>query len=248
MKRDINFVFLALVALLLMSMVGMALYYGSTYQGLNSEYLKALETVGNKSLELNKTIEVLNAKNEDLDKKKALLVDIIDRLNLSKERDFQWENIYLDAMQKKDQLEEEKSNLRGTLVKTENERMTLNSNLTQCRIEYQGEENKRRTAENNLNLANAQISELAKKNTNLKQDINSADEKTGSISTTIENIDNRIDTISRGVRALEVTENETDKKDDLEGDIDRLSSTVNDLKKRIEELSKIISRMKNYLG
>lgn len=247
MKRDINFVFLALIAVLLISMVGMALYYGNTYQELNSEYRKALMVVENKSLELNRTIEILNAKNEELDKKKALLVDIIERLNLSKERDFQWENIYLDVIQKKEQLEEERSNLKGNLAKTENEKVLLNLNLTQCRIDYQSEEDRRRIAESNLNLATAQISELTKRNTNLKQDINSANGKMGDISNNIENIKNKIDIISRGVGALDVTENETDKKDDLESDIDRLSSAVNDLKKRFSELERIISGMKDYL-
>ncbi len=247
MKRDINFVFLAIVVVLLMSMAGMAIYYRDTYHKLNLDYQRALEGVGNTSIELNKTIDILNAKNEELDRNKALLVDVIERLNLSKGRDFQWENIYLDVLQKKEQIEEEKSNLKGNLAKTENDKLILVSNLTQCRFDYQSEEDKRRVAENNLNIANSQISELVRKNTNLKSDINSADDRIGDISGSINSIDNRIDTVSRGARGLEVMENETEKKNDLEGDIDRLGSAVNDLKTKINELEKIISRMKGYV-
>lgn len=247
MKRDINFVFLALIAVLLMSMAGMAIYYGSTYRELNSEYRKAMENVEKRGLELNRTLEILNAKNEELDKKKSLLVDIIDKWNLSKERDFQWENIYLDVMQKKEQLEEETGNLKENLAKTEGERRSVISNLTQCKIEYQIEENKRRIAENNLNLASAQVSELAKKNADLKQDINNADDKANYVSSAIGDIDDKIDTISRKAGSLEVNESETEKKDDLESDIAKLSSAVNDLKNKFSELEKIISRMEDHI-
>lgn len=245
MKRDINFVFLAILVLLLMSMVGMAIYYRNTYHNLNLDYQMALDRVGNTSIELNKTLEILNAKNEELDKKKALLVDVIERLNLSKGRDFQWENIYLDVLQKKAQLEEERSNLKGNLAKVSNEKEIFRQNLTQCRIDYYSEENKRRVAENNLNLANSQISELARKNTNLKSDINSANDKIEDISGSLNSIDSRIDTISREARALDVGENETDKQDDLERDIDRLNSAVNELERKLGELEKIILRMKD---
>jgi len=87
MRYDVNFIFLGLLLVVIVAMIAMVFYYNITYGGLRERYDLAMRDMDNRTMELNKTMQEVNAKEAVLQEKERLLLDYIQELNLSKERE-----------------------------------------------------------------------------------------------------------------------------------------------------------------
>jgi chromosome segregation ATPase len=115
MRRDVNFIFFGLLILLLISMIGIMLYSDYIYHKSNAEYLEFKRKYEKACEDLNESREEMNTKDEDLQRTEQALIDIINELNLSKQRVSSLSDYYTTVKGEKELLE-------GDLSKTEQER------------------------------------------------------------------------------------------------------------------------------
>ncbi len=126
MKRDINFVFFGLLILLLVAMVGVTLYSDYTYHKVNGQYLEFKKMFEQAQEDLNKSRAEINAKNEELLETEQALLDIINELNLSKQRASSLGDYYTTV-------KSEKAVLAEDLFETEQERNQWKSDYVAAR-------------------------------------------------------------------------------------------------------------------
>jgi chromosome segregation ATPase len=87
MKQNVNFALLGLLLVVIVSMIGLVIYYYTTYEGLSARYDEALVNLENISREVNQTQVELLAKEAQLREKEKTLLSYLSELNLSKERE-----------------------------------------------------------------------------------------------------------------------------------------------------------------
>jgi len=136
MKRDVNFVFFGLLILLLIAMVGVMLYSDYTYHKVNAQYLEFKEMFEEAQNDLNKSRAEINAKNEELQKTEQALVDIINELNLSKQRVSSLSDYYTTVRGEKENLEEDLSQTEQERDQWKSDYVAAKQDLGVCEKSY----------------------------------------------------------------------------------------------------------------
>ncbi|RLI92344.1 MAG: hypothetical protein DRO89_02290 [Candidatus Altiarchaeales archaeon] len=136
MKRDVNFVFFGLLILLLIAMVGIMLYSDYTYHKVNAQYLKFKEMFEQAQNELNRSREEIKAKDEELQEKEQALIDIINELNLSKQRISSLSDYYTTVKSEKENLEMDLSRIERERDQWKSDYLAAKKDLGVCEKNY----------------------------------------------------------------------------------------------------------------
>ncbi|MBU0762417.1 MAG: hypothetical protein KKD39_05275 [Candidatus Altiarchaeota archaeon] len=105
MKHNVNYILLGLVLAILISMIGLVIYYYVTFEGLRTDYNKALDNLENVSQEMNRTHIELMAKESMLAEKEKILLEYLGELNISKQRETSISEHFLNEKAKAETLE-----------------------------------------------------------------------------------------------------------------------------------------------
>ncbi len=242
MKRDVNFILLGLLITLLMSMVGMAFYYQETYENLGLKHRTVLDEMEETRDRLNNTISEVETKSAELQKKEQILLDIINELNLSKQKASSLGDYYEDVRGEKEALGE-------SLSKTRDER-------DEYELKYSNSEQELGVCEKDKELKEIELKEVKNDVVKLKNIggklrtySDSAhdrlhDDKDG----IYENIENCNDSISeieecinqnRSSSALDNLEELEEEFGDLKDNVDALEAIIDSIIEKISELRKV---------
>ncbi len=229
MKRDVNFILLGLLITLLISMVGMAFYYQETYENLGLKHRTVLDEIEETRDRLNDTIAEVEIKSAELQKKEQILLDIINELNLSKQKTSSLGDYYEDVKGEKEALNE-------SLSKTIDERDEYELKYSNSEQELEVCEEDKKLREDELSKANSDITKLKSIGNTLRTYSNNAydiltDDKNG----VYENIEDCYDKIDRVNESINRNES-----DDALDDLGRLRNKFDELKKNIDDLNKKI--------
>ncbi|HEX54875.1 MAG TPA: hypothetical protein ENF49_01975 [Candidatus Altiarchaeales archaeon] len=107
MKRDVNFILFGILILLIMSMVGMALYSDYTYHEIDNKYREFKKKLDEAQRKLNETNMLLIEREMELNETERQLIDIINELNLSKQKISSLGEYYKNLRGRNEELEEE---------------------------------------------------------------------------------------------------------------------------------------------
>jgi chromosome segregation ATPase len=136
MKKDVNFVFFGLLILLLIAMIGVVLYNEyisqeniARYTEFKKKYEKACE-------DLNRSYEEINIKDEEIREKEQALIDIINELNLSKQRASSLGDYYETVRSEKDTLEEDLNRTEDEMKRWKSEYVAAKQDLGVCEKSY----------------------------------------------------------------------------------------------------------------
>jgi chromosome segregation ATPase len=241
MKRDVNFYLFGLLFFLLLSMVGLAFYFNYTYEGINARYEKSLKNLKNLSRELNATIYELNKKNLELIRKEKTLIDIVNELNLSKQKISSLGDFYTQEKGVREELEE-------NLQETMQERDFWKLNYTQTKQDLDLWKKNYQVKERELRRASSRISSLEVIIGNIKREIehdNGVDEHLGDIERKISAIEDVLDDIEDiifEIRGEDPKENLKEKVEELEDLVLELKGKVSKLKNNINEIKASLDR------
>ena len=136
MRRDVNFVFFGLLILLLIAMVGVMLYSDYTYHRVNARYLKFREMFEQAQNDLNRSREEIKAKDEELQEKEQALIDIINELNLSKQRISSLSDYYTTVRSEKEDLERDLSRIEQERDRWKSDYLAAKQDLEVCEKNY----------------------------------------------------------------------------------------------------------------
>lgn len=189
MRRDVNFIFFGLLILLLISMTGIMLYSDYIYHKSNAEYLEFKRKYEKACDDLNESRAEVNAKNEELQGTEQALIDIINELNLSKQRVSSLSDYYTTVKGEKELLE-------GDLSKTEQERDKWKSDYVTARQDLG-------VCEKNFDLKKREVELL---NSEIATYINSVDK----LSADIGNATAQLEVIMEALGDLECNESSCD--------------------------------------
>jgi len=241
MKKDVNFGMGAIILILLVSIVGITIYYNSTYQQLNLDYREAIENIKKTRDELNQTAEEIRIKNEELSKKEKVLIDIINELNLSKQRVTSLGEYYTS-------LKGEKETLEKGLDQTKKDRDNWKSEYTSAKVELDERTRSYELIKTQMVTINASLSRLQGMSDDIGSYVVEANNKIGDIEGKITTLDNDIDSLSRNIgRVDDSCENET-LEDRLKDQVDDVNSGLNQIKEKINELENIINKIRNRIS
>jgi len=135
-KRDVNFVFFGLLILLLIAMVGVMLYSDYTYHKTNAQYLKFKEMFERAQNDLNRSREEIKAKDEELQETEQALIDIINELNLSKQRISSLSDYYTTVRSEKEDLERDLSRIERERDQWKSDYVAAKQDLGVCEKSY----------------------------------------------------------------------------------------------------------------
>lgn len=240
MKKDVNFTLFSIIALLLISIVMITIYYNSTYRKLNSDYWVALEDMEKTREELNRTASEIQIKNDELLKKEKSLIDIINELNLSNQRVTSLGEYYADLKGEKEDLESDITEITGERDSWKSEYTSARVDLDYCQRNYE-------STKIQLMNANASLSKLQ----NMGDDIKGyADDGKGYVNDIedikITDIKNQISALTEQIRALDsACESGTidDLQDVMDDNVNDIYKAVNDIKEVAAELNKLLIKI-----
>jgi len=107
MKHDVNYILLGLLLVVIIAMIAMLFYYNVTYGMLSQRYESAVRDVENKSAELNRTLFMVVEKDAMLREKEQILLDYIQNLNLSKERETSLGSFFTEVKSRNEVLDDQ---------------------------------------------------------------------------------------------------------------------------------------------
>lgn len=224
MKRDVNFFLMGLLILALVSMVVMTIYYRYTYQELKRNYDRALGRLDEQALNLTKAIERANAREELLNKKEGMLIDYLQELNISKEREYNLTGHFTVLRGEKEELASE---LNTTLLerrKFEELYAETSDDLKVCKKDYN-------LKVEQLSEKNAVISDLQGVGAHLNSKIPDLDNAMDDLSDQMTVIDNKVKNNASGCG-------------NMKSDVDTLKNNFKDLQGVIDGLRDWIAKLK----
>ncbi len=242
MKKDVNFTLFGIIALLLISIVGITIYYNLTYQRLNSDYQSAIGDVSKTKDELNRTAEEMLLKNEELIKKEKDLIDIINELNLSKQQVTSLGEYYTDLKGEKESIEANIDDIKGERDTWKSEYTSASVDLEYCERSYGAMQ----VQFSNVNSSLSRFQEMgdeiigyANEGKGYVNDIN--DVKITEIKGYITALSNHIDMMEQACENGTIDEVE----DDLDEDKEDIFKAVNDIDEIAVELARVLERIKD---
>ncbi len=220
MKQDINYFLLGLLVLILLSMVGLGLYYQNEYKNLSGEYDSALQNLKEKNDELDKKMEEINQTRSDLDSRESALVDIVKELNLTKEKQVSLGGFYANLTGEKQLLQEDLS--------------ATEQDLQKWKTSYTAKDKDLKVCQQDSNLKDQQLakkdSKISYMQTNIKYastSLNQTDDNLFSVEKNIEDLKLQITDLYKKVGKMsEPDEIGADAKSGIKGDLDDMQSYI----------------------
>lgn len=209
MKKDVNFIFFGLLILLLIAMVGAMLYSDYTYHKVNAQYLEFKNMYEQAQSELNQSRAELETKDLELQEKENALIEIINELNLSKQKESSLSEYYTTVKTEKEGLQEELSGTVEERDKWKTDYQTTKQDLSIC-------EKNSDLLEINLNNEKTKLAEC-------KQSV-------GNLGPYFENITSKLEEVTTALDDLDCGE------ETCEGDQGVLEDLIQDLQAIIVEL------------
>ena len=235
MKRNINFLLFGLVIVSMFAMLGMALYYKSTYDELNERYMNSKEEIMRAAADLNQTIAEVNAKEALINQKEMILSSYISELNLSKERETSLGMHFTD-------MKNENTYLQDKLNKTISDRDkwkgfydTTKTQYDVCRMDY---ELKKEESDERLN----EIIRIR----NLKPGMESGTQKLIQRSSDIEDDVDSISSIIADLSSASDSIGNSTVRDRVKTDVNRVTSEINSIKDLLDKLAQAINEVQYY--
>ncbi|MCX6694775.1 MAG: hypothetical protein NTU61_00550 [Candidatus Altiarchaeota archaeon] len=219
MRYDVNFILLGLLLVVIVAMIGMVFYYNITYSGLTERYDLAMKDVENKSSELNRTVQEVNAKESLLRERERLLLDYIGELNLSKERETSLGSHFTEVKGQNELLGEQ-------LNDTISERNSYAQLYTKTKTDYD-------VCQRNYEVKQTELTSEKAKLTNVKGWLVEVTEKSVQISESADSVYNTADEIKASNVTGDVRSLANDIKSDtssIESDIERIKTIVNQIR------------------
>jgi chromosome segregation ATPase len=220
MKRDVNLFFLGLLVLIILSMVGMGLYFQNEYKGLASEYNSALDKLEEKNAELDKKIVEINKTREELDVRERSLVDIIKELNLTKEKQNSLGGFFENLKGEKETLEENLTSTQQEVSKWKANYADKKKDLDVCQksVELKTEQIAKKDSKINYMVLKAKEASYS---------LNQSEENLYFVKKDLEDLSSQIDDLYIATGDLEVpAEISADAQDDIQDDLEDLRSYI----------------------
>jgi len=242
MKHNVNFFLFGIIILLLFAMIGMALYFNTTYAGLSLRYNKAMDNIKNLTYQLNETLKEVNEKNLELMKKEKTLIDIVNELNLSKQKISSLGEFYTQEKGVREELEMD-------LEKVREERDFWKLNYTQTKQDLELWKKNYLIKVQELNRATSRISLLSSVVDNIEKEVSGSegiDEIESEIEEVIDIIEYDLDgleDIIDDVRGEDVKDELDDKAQEIKESIETLKSKINKLRTKINEIKSSLERV-----
>jgi len=235
MKQDVNFLLLGLLVLILCSMVGMAIYAQNEYKKLNESYAQTRKDLEYKNSELdNKSLEI-NKTRTDLETRQRALVDIVNELNLSQERESSLGGFFENLKGEKEVLE---TNLNTTIKekdKLSTDYASARMDLNVCRESY-------KLKENQLVTANGKISSLGTSIRDIGASLNKTKSQVSSMEDSLDDVNKAIDKLNKKISIYTDADMSQSKKTEVEEDLDSLKSMLsNKINQKIDDLKSTLS-------
>ncbi len=236
MRKDVNFILFGLLLLSLVSMIALTLYYKSVYQGLSARYADAQTDIDKKASELNETITLVNAKEDLLNKKEKILLDYINELNLSKNRELSLGEHFTALQGEKEELQEDLNITRGENKRLESAYTEAKKDLDVCDVNYQLKTKELTDVSNQLVAAESALLNMGTHVDDVDDSRVSMRKKVLAAKNVTKEMDDKIDDVTNS--AL---------KTDLQSDMSELKGELNDLEGLVDELEDIVYKMKKLL-
>lgn len=235
MKQNINFILFGLLLLTIASIVGLTLYYRSTYHGLEAMYSDALSDVDRTYTELNRSLEQAREKEALLNKKEQILLDYISELNLSKERESSLEEHFSSLRGEKEDLEYQlnASEREATTWKTKYEE--AKGDLDVCNVDYRVKVSELEQSQRSVSECRANAVLIYDKADDLRDSVNDLKRDVGVISAQSNLIEGNISQVS-----------DTSLRFNLQNSIDEIQSRVSSSNGIIADLLDYISSVTSW--
>jgi len=240
MKKDVNFGLGIIIVILLVSIVGISIYYNNTYRQVNLDYKRALENIKRTRDELNQTAEEIRIKNEELLKKEKVLIDIINELNLSKQRVTSLGEYYTSLKGEKETLETKIDGIEDERNRWKSDYTSAKIDLDTCNADYTAMQFK-------LTDVNVSLSRLQGMGSDIEAYVSDAQGCINDIKNVkITGVKNDVSALSNHIKTVDdACENESidDIQDDLQEDADDIYKGVDDIKDVVLELEKVLGKI-----
>jgi len=217
MKHNVNFGLLGLLLLVLLTMIGLVVYYNWTFESLSRRYDEALGNLANVTRNVNQTQHELVAREALLKEKERILSDYLKELNISKQRETSLGGHYVEMKTTADDLSK---NLNQTLVER-NKYAAQADKYYADSLDWKGKYDK---STNDLSAANTRISRLKGNSLELENSIGQFNTELTDLENRVKSMKNRADTIHNTCQNCSSTA------DDLRNDVSGAESTVTALK------------------
>ena len=221
MKRDVNLFLMGLLVLIVVSMVGMAIYFQSEYKGLSNEYNSALEKLEEKNAELDKRMLEINKTREELDSRERSLVDIVKELNLTREKQASLGGFYENIKGEKQTLEENLSATQQEVRKWRTNYDNANRDLGIC-------QNTIKNKDETINKKESKIAYHVVKAKEVSSSLNQTDVNLAAVRNNLEDLSSQLDELYMLTSDMEVpAQISADAKTDIKEGIDDMRSYIN---------------------
>lgn len=221
MKRDVNLFLMGLLVLIIVSMVGLAIYFQGEYKGLSNEYNSALEKLEEKNAELDKKILEINETREELESRERSLIDIVKELNLTKEKQTSLGGFF-------ENLKGEKETLEENLTETQQEVAKWKASYNDKRKDLDVCQNSVKLKEEQITKKDSKIAYMVVKAKEVSFSLNQSEENLFFVNKNLEDLSSQIDDLYIAVSDLNVPDDiSADAKDDIKSELNSLRSYIN---------------------
>lgn len=237
MRYTVNFVLLGLLLITIVSMVLMVVYYHSTYGGLNKRYKTAISEVEAVAVDLNQTLTEVKAKESLLNKKEKELIDYIDELNLSKERESSLGDHFTELRGEKEDIERD---LNATELEKEQWRenyYTAKQEFDVCKTDYK--------------LKVSELSSAKRELFTFEEAAENLQSSSGELTDKVADVNNKIGDIGEDADALWDFANDIENatlKNQMRGAVSNLESNIGKLEQRMTNLESVINTIKAWIS
>jgi len=235
MKHNVNFGLLGLLLLVIVAMIGLVLYYYTTYEGLSRKYDEALLSLRNVSGKVNQTQYELAAREAQLREKEKMLIDYLGELNISRQRETSLGGHYNEM---KDKVENLSSTLNLTVVERNKYAAQADKYYAES-LEWKGKYDREHE---NLNSANNRITKMRGDAAELEKTIESFDNELASLENSIKNTKGYAEDIKRN---LTDTSTVNRRASDIKAEVNSMETTVTALQ---SQLTQIMTRINSLKG
>jgi len=220
MKRDVNLFLLGLLVLIIISMVGLGIYFQNEYKSLASEYNTALDKLQEKNAELDKKIIEINNTRAELDAREASLVDIVKELNLTKEKQNSLGGFFENLKGEKETLQENLSSTQDEVKKWKLNYNNVNNDLGIC-------QNNIKNKDDQINKKDARINYMALKVKDASFSFNQTDDNLFFVKKDLDDLSSQIDDLYTSTGDFKVPDQiSIDARDSIKSDLDDLKSYI----------------------
>ncbi|OYT27703.1 MAG: hypothetical protein B6U97_00895 [Candidatus Altiarchaeales archaeon ex4484_96] len=230
MKKDVNLVLFGLVIFLLFSMLGLTLYYQETYKSLDVSHKKAMDKIKETEYSLNETKDEMIKKSLELDAQEKELIEIINELNISKQKVSSLGDYYQNLRGEKEVLE---TSLDEAESARDNFKLGLDEKIKELEV-----------CEKNKGLIQNELADVSDR-------LSIAKGKAGNMSSIIHSLSMNLDEMDKIIDD-DISPELEDIKDDLDknknvskSDVNRVDGGVNDLSNKLDSSNNLLDLIRS---